>query len=231
MPTILACLALCFSASAQDEYLFVDHSRGTTNGPFTIQPNASVQIGGKEYTLRPVSTPLQCESEVIPSVDHADATLRTVVDAALLACGITNTRTRTIVIFQEPMVTNRVTLTGRSIRIGELVQILCDVCDLTLVRDRRDETLILIPNAVADDRTARVFGILPSTYDHFTKTHGSFNRLLVEVGVIRRESHMLCEFQRDRSIIILYGSREALRRFELTSTIWNLRQRSGQQAI
>jgi len=229
--TILALLALCAAAAAQDAYDFVDKATGTTNGPVVVRPCAGVRIGGREYEVRRSTVPLPCETNVVPSVHLVVATLGAALAEVLPASGIPTNDLARVVVFRESIVTNRITLATRAIRVGELLPLLCSICDVTLLRDYESEAIVLMPNALADGRGARVLGVIPETYDQMIKPYGSFNRLLVETGVIKRENHALCDFQRDRSLLVLYGSPEVFHQFECVFTVLRIKREDGQQTV
>ncbi len=219
-----AFLALSAVAVGQDAYEFIDRSTGTTNGPFVIYPYADVRIGGREYQIRPSNAPLSWESHVVPSVHLSDATLRAALDKILPVFETATNDPPNVVVFRESLVAERITMELGAITLGELLRLFCGYCDVTLLRDRESEAIVLMPNALADGRSARVLGILPGTYDRMIEPHGSFNRLLVEVGVIKRESHALCDFQRDRSLLILYGSPEVFLEFECVFNVFRIQR-------
>ena len=232
MKTIRICLAffaLCAVAVAQVAYDFVEKSTGTTNGPVLIRPYADVRIGGREYALRFSAVPFRWETNVIPSVHLVNATLGEALGEVLPACGITTNDLERVVIFRESFVTNRITLATRAVRLGELLPLLGGICDVTLLRDYESEVVVLMPNALADGRGARVFGLFPGDYDAMTKPHGSFNRLLVETGVIKKENHALCDFQRNRSLLILYGSPNVIHQFGNVFSVMTIKREGRQQ--
>lgn len=226
---ILTLFLVCSSALVADDYLLVDQSTGVTNGPVDISPNATIIVGGRTYNVLPVTGPLMFESRNIPRVAFSNTPVMAAIDFALLNCGLTNESSAPqIAVFHGATINKTVTFSARDITLGELIRLICEMCDLTLIRDRASQALILVPNSIYDERTARAFGILPSVYNEIVKSDGSFNRLLVTLGVIRRESDMLCEFQQDRSLLILYGSREALRRVSMTFSMLSCSEENSQ---
>jgi len=225
---IITAFLLCSRVLAGDDYLFVDKASGKTNGPIEILPYTDIVLEGKTYTLKPTIVPLEMESKNVPAVDFRNTPVCKAVNTALLTCGLTNSPPK-VVFLQQDKITERVTFSAKDITLGVLFKLICETCNLTLVRDRSSQTLVFIPNAMASERTtAKVFNMAASTYDQTIKPYGSFNRLLVEVGVIRREMDMFCEFQRDLSVLVLYGSPEALHKFENTFTILDLQGKDGQ---
>ncbi len=216
--TIAATLLLHLPASAQGPFLFVNDSLGTTNGPFTLSPYASIALDGTSYTLHPVSSPFEFEAHRVPELYFRDAEPQDVLSHALTACGITNAHSGTIVTFRPHTVTRRVTFAARDITLSETIEIVADICDLDIIRDHRAKAVILVPNEISDGRIARVYGLIPPAYDAMVRYSGSLSQVLLEFGVIRKESHVLIDYQRENSILILYASHQVLDRFDTTAS-------------
>ncbi|OGV61143.1 MAG: hypothetical protein A2283_24030 [Lentisphaerae bacterium RIFOXYA12_FULL_48_11] len=227
--SIITLFIVCNRVLAGDDYLLIDNATGKTNGPFEIRPYSDIVIEGRTYTLVSNIIPLEIELRNIPSVDFRNTTVRAAVNFSLQACGLTNSPA-SVILFQKNKITKRTTFSARNINLGELLKIICNTCDLTLIRDRHNQTIILVPNAIASDNIAKAYGMSVASYDETIKNYGSFNKALVNTGVIRRETDMICEFQRDIETMVLYGSPEAFFRFGCAFTILKLEKIDGQQS-
>lgn len=210
------------SLRAGEEYLFVDRASGATNGPFKIQPHAEIKLEGKIYTVQSAAKPFDFESKIIASVSYSNVPVRVVLNDALIACSISNDSSKAVVLFGAEKVDKRVTIVARGIKLGELLRVVCEYCDLTLIRQwsqashQPRETIILRPASIASDQCTEVFSMAPDVYDGAVKRDGSYAKHLIKFGVIKAETEMAHEFQRDRSMLILHGPRDALVRFKNT---------------
>jgi len=221
-------LLLPLVASAQERFLFVNEASGITNGPFVISPHGSITLEDSSYTLRPVTMPFEFESHIVPEIDVTNAEPRDVLSHALTTCGMTNNHSGRVVIFLPHTVTGTVTLSARELTLRDTIAITADMCDLSTVRDHRAKVVILVPNDIADGRTARVYRISPAAYETLVYPSDSVSQLLFHFGVVRREEHVIADYQRGKSVLILYASATILNEFEATFSPWFPNNESGQ---
>ena len=198
---------------------------GVTNGPYGVHDHGTFRLAGRDYTIRRDTTRFEFESALIPSVDFRDVSARQAIDT-ILADGIfASNRVPRVEIFKESMVTNGITFLAFSINVGETIDILAELADLEIIRDRKSHTIILMPNSFSDGRSARAYDILPSVYDSLGGAQGEFHDALVRLGVMRNESQLSIEYKRERSRLLLYGSARVIREFERRITILRVRSR------
>jgi hypothetical protein len=219
MLIILSYLMLAGVAAAQDEFFFVDSATGVTNGPYDVHDYGTFRLAGHDYTIRRDTTRLEFESAVIPSVDFRDVSVRQAIDTILVDGIFASNRVPRVEILKESMVTNVVSFIAFAIKVGDTIDILAELADLEIIRDRKSQTIILIPRSFSDGRSARAYDILPGQYDRLDRPRGEFHRLLVRFGVMRNESQLTTEFKRERSRLLLYGSAKVIREFERRVTI------------
>ena len=143
--TILSCLLLAGVAAAQDEFFFVDSATGVTNGPYDIHDHGTFRLAGHDYTSRRDTTRFDFESALIPSVDFDGVSARQAIDTILVDGIFASNRVPRVEIFKESMVTNGITFSAFSINVGETIDILAELADLEIVRDRQSQTIILMP--------------------------------------------------------------------------------------
>ena len=217
--TILSCLMLAGVAVAQDEFFFVDSATGVTNGPYDIHDHGTFRLAGHDYTIRRDTSRFEFESALIPSVDFDGVSARQAIDTILVDGIFASNRVPRVEIFKESMVTNGITFSALSINVGETIDILAELADLEIVRDRQSQTIILMPRSFSDGRTVRAYMTPPSIYDTLVEHGGTFCGALIPFGVMLKEEHMQSEYKRERSTLLLYGSAKYIRNFENCVTI------------